>query len=139
MNIAILSAEYISNKNNVIDFLLEIDGLKVPYTYLVDTKDTSEIISFIKDKLSKKAVDIKPYNGPSDREILIGSIRGKRNHLLEKSDFFVSVPDYPITEAQRNEIKEYRQRLRDITTQPGFPDNVKWPKIPDCIKDQLAL
>lgn len=134
MNIAILNAEYISSKNDVIDFMLEIDGLKVPYTYLVNTKDTSEIISFIKDKLSKKAVDVKSYSGPSDREILIGSIRGKRNHLLEESDFFMSVSDYPITDAQREEIKAYRQALRDITKQNGFPENITWPEKPSVLK-----
>ncbi len=29
------------------------------------------------------------------------------------------------------EWKEYRQALRDISKQEGFPHNVKWPKDPD--------
>ena len=30
-----------------------------------------------------------------------------------------------------DEWREYRQELRDITTQEGFPHNVEWPNEPD--------
>ena len=138
MSITILSAEYITSKNDAIDVMLDIDGLEVPYTYSVNGANDGKISSFIKSELAKNDVTIKPYSGPSDTDILTDSIRRKRNHLLSATDFFMTVQDYPIADAQKNEIKEYRQRLRDITKQHGFPNNVVWPDIPDCIKDKVS-
>ena len=138
MSITILSAEYITSKNDAIDVTLSIDGLEVPYTYSVNGTNDGKISSFIKNELAKNETTIKPYRGPSDTDILTDSIRRKRNHLLSLTDFFMTVQDYPITDAQKNEIKEYRQQLRDLTKQTLFPNNVAWPDIPDCIKDKIS-
>lgn len=56
--------------------------------------------------------------------------RQLRNKLLQKSDKYM-VPDYPITELQRDQWRQYRQALRDITLQTGFPDAIIWPVIPE--------
>jgi hypothetical protein len=37
------------------------------------------------------------------------------------------LPDYPINDAARAAWAAYRQSLRDITAQPGFPGNIDWP------------
>ena len=55
--------------------------------------------------------------------------REYRNQLLADTDYLV-VPDYPISEQKREEIKAYRQLLRDISKQPGFPRNIEWPVKP---------
>ena len=55
--------------------------------------------------------------------------RAYRNQLLEETDYLV-VADYPISEQKREEFKAYRQLLRDIATQPGFPRNIEWPVKP---------
>lgn len=55
--------------------------------------------------------------------------RSKRNFLLAESDWVVVFH----TEKGTNipvEWKAYRQSLRDITAQPGFPHNVTWPEKP---------
>jgi hypothetical protein len=57
-------------------------------------------------------------------------IRNARNAVLFKSDKYL-VSDYPISEQQRNFWIAYRQSLRDITSQEGFPDNVIWPQAPN--------
>jgi hypothetical protein len=57
-------------------------------------------------------------------------IRRNRDYLLKKSDKY-SYPDYPMTNEQRTAWIEYRQALRDITAQSGFPDNVVWPVKPE--------
>ena len=54
------------------------------------------------------------------------SIRSTRNSLISKSDW-MGYSDVIMS----NEWREYRQELRDITTQEGFPHNVEWPMIPD--------
>lgn len=56
-------------------------------------------------------------------------VRNRRAFKLKKSDKY-ALPDYPITAEKRQEWLAYRQALRDITNQPGFPDNVVWPVEP---------
>lgn len=48
--------------------------------------------------------------------------RAQRNALLEATDKYTSVPDLPITDEVREQYKEYRQYLRDIPTNPAFPN-----------------
>lgn len=55
-------------------------------------------------------------------------IREIRNKLLAATDYIV-LPDYTIDEEDLLKVKTYRQALRDITKQEGFPENVRWPKL----------
>lgn len=50
----------------------------------------------------------------------------KRDALLLKTDYLV-MPDYPLIDKTAVEI--YRQSLRDITLQVGYPLNIEWPEI----------
>lgn len=43
-------------------------------------------------------------------------VRAKRNAMLDATDKYVSVPDFPIDESTRNLYIEYRVYLRDYTT-----------------------
>ena len=52
----------------------------------------------------------------------------KRNFLLQATDW-TQLPDVPDTIKQS--YTEYRQALRDITDQDGFPYNVAWPTKPE--------
>jgi hypothetical protein len=49
-----------------------------------------------------------------------------RDFLLIQSDWTM-LPDAP---TDKKAWKAYRQALRDITQQPGFPDNIVWPTKP---------
>lgn len=60
-------------------------------------------------------------------------IRLKRDALLSKSDFYV-MPDYPSTEEALAQVKAYRQALRDITKQEGFPNEIVWPDVPEVLQ-----
>jgi hypothetical protein len=53
----------------------------------------------------------------------------RRNSLLEQSDW-TQLPDVPLSSEQKAAWASYRQALRDITDQPGFPDNINWPVAP---------
>ena len=55
--------------------------------------------------------------------------RAKRDQLLDETDYLV-VSDYPVSDQKREEIKAYRQLLRDIPAQPGFPRDIEWPVKP---------
>ena len=54
------------------------------------------------------------------------SVRFERDELLAKSDW-TQVADAPVDAAA---WATYRQALRDITAQPGFPFSVNWPAPP---------
>lgn len=49
--------------------------------------------------------------------------RAQRDKLLAESDY-MAMPDYP---NPPQGLSEYRQKLRDIPEQSGFPFSVKWP------------
>jgi len=55
-------------------------------------------------------------------------LRGERNRFLRESDWR-ALTDHPVSA----EWAAYRQDLRDITDQPGWPDDVVWPVEPGTI------
>ena len=59
-------------------------------------------------------------------------IRRKRDALISVTDYFI-LPDYPSTPDGIEAVKQYRQELRDITLQSGFPRNVQWPSLPSVL------
>lgn len=71
---------------------------------------------------------IKAAKTATEQE-LIENLRAKRNSLLKESDKYV-LPDYPITDEERKLYKIYRQKLRNLTDQDGFPYDVKFPNVP---------
>jgi hypothetical protein len=54
-------------------------------------------------------------------------VRNHRNTLLEESDY-IMMADYPLQ--NKEEWITYRQALRDIPQQYGFPDDIAWPEKP---------
>jgi len=55
-----------------------------------------------------------------------GFARAERDRLLRESDW-AALPDVPASEAWLT----YRQALRDVPQQSGFPDSVEWPTPPN--------
>lgn len=56
----------------------------------------------------------------------------KRDQLLAETDYLL-MPDYPIEAALLEVLKTYRQALRDIPKQSGFPKTIEWPSKPEVI------
>ena len=54
-------------------------------------------------------------------------IRTKRDELLNKTDW-TQMKDTALTEQKQEAYRVYRQALRDIPEQEGFPYEVVWPK-----------
>ena len=71
---------------------------------------------------SKTPEEVQQYDDSMSQ-----SIRSQRNALLSESDW-TQVPDAPVDQAA---WKTYRQALRDITSQQGFPHEVTWPTKPE--------
>lgn len=68
-------------------------------------------------------VDTGSYESPEDM------VRTRRDRELALSDWAV-LPDSPLNPAARDVWIEYRQLLRDVPQQPGFPDSIVWPLSP---------
>lgn len=58
------------------------------------------------------------------------SIREKRDQLLAETDYLL-MPDYPISSEALVALKTYRQALRDVPEQSGFPKTIEWPSKPE--------
>ena len=56
-------------------------------------------------------------------------VKKERNRLLVESDYTMTA-DYPCTDSERNAWLTYRQVLRDLPDQQGYPLNVVWPDAP---------
>ena len=71
----------------------------------------------------------------SDEEILAVDsaqttlARYQRNQKLQETDWTL-LPDSPLTESQKQNFVLYRQQLRDIPLQSGFPWDIIWPVSP---------
>ena len=64
---------------------------------------------------------------PPTIEELTQNARFMRDQLLAQSDW-TQLPDVP--QSVKDAWAPYRQALRDITQQPGFPTEVVWPTTP---------
>ena len=115
-------------------FVNELDGI-VLY-------DKAGVVLYIDDKnseLYKSAIDgefgpIAPYEPPPPPtdEQLSTEARTKRNQFLADSDW-TQLPDArnAMGGDKAAEWDTYRQALRDITAQAGFPSEIEWPTKPE--------
>lgn len=62
-------------------------------------------------------------------EAQAAAVRSERNQILAQCDW-TQLDDTPLSGAKKSEWATYRQTLRDISAQPGFPWNVEWPALP---------
>lgn len=66
---------------------------------------------------------------PPNLPALALDARRRRFQLLNVTDW-TTVADAPLSDAKRAEWRTYRQALRDLPEQPGFPTEIAWPKPP---------
>jgi hypothetical protein len=68
-------------------------------------------------------------NPPVSLGILAENVRSERDRRLAETDYYM-MPDYPSDPNNIEEMKVYRQALRDIPKQEGFPSKFTWPDVP---------
>jgi len=66
----------------------------------------------------------------TDIETLSETIRAERDSRLAVCDWTQAI-DSPLSDGMKAEWQIYRQALRDIPEQDGFPDDVNWPDEPE--------
>lgn len=76
--------------------------------------------------------EIKAVPEPTTEEIAAG-IRMQRDMLIRETDY-LAMPDYPLTDDEREALTQYRQALRDLPQAEGFPDAIAWPEAPAVLK-----
>jgi len=93
-------------------------------------QNTSEIerFGFTLDDFPDAPVPEVPAYNPDERQLEqeADEARTQRDALLSQSDW-TQVPDAPVDQAA---WAEYRQALRDVPQQAGFPTEITWPQIP---------
>lgn len=81
-------------------------------------------------------------NPPVSLEILAENARSERDRRIAETDYYM-MPDYPSDPNNIEEMKAYRQSLRDIPKQEGFPSKFTWPDVPKFLcednSDNLGL
>lgn len=58
----------------------------------------------------------------------VAAVKAQRNDLLQRSDW-TQLPDAPV---DHQSWAAYREQLRQVKTQPGFPWDITWPQSPDA-------
>lgn len=111
------------------------DNSIIPYAYRIDGEEDNDgfICQAVKhDYISGNFTEINEcpdWRLQLEKEMLSLDVRLERNKLLSDTDHLIQ-SDYPISDEKKQEIKVYRQALRDIPQQDGFPDNIVWPDKP---------
>lgn len=80
----------------------------------------------------KRRFQIQAVPEPTAEE-LAAQARAERDALIAETDYLMA-SDYPLTDEKREELKAYRQALRDVPEQSGFPTDITWPEKPEWLK-----
>jgi hypothetical protein len=116
-------------------FLKLIGGALQPYSMSqlrADNPNTSFPMTLSKETLADYGLQLAPVQSEpalASKAETPESVRERRNVLLAASDW-TQLPDAQLEAGVLDAWTQYRQLLRDVTTQPGFPANVAWPTAP---------
>lgn len=135
--IKFFNAYWVNSEHTAFDVAVVMDDRIFPFTYLVDGSDDndSKVSLAVKNAYKNNAIDIKEYPDSlkkSNLKALKNKVRSMRDERLAKTDYLI-MSDYPISDSDRELVLAYRQALRNIPQQEGFPESVIWPEPPDCI------
>ena len=81
----------------------------------------NQVVNLTQEEIDNAAAQLNDYN----QNVLPSEIRAERNRLLAETDY-LALSDNTMSAA----MTTYRQALRDITDQAGFPTSVTWPTKP---------
>ena len=97
------------------------------------TYDEYELVMLDRDGLEKVVQDNLSvwlaYAKAAEAKQLAANVRTRRDKLLSDTDW-TQADDAPLSSKDKESVRKYRQALRDITAQSGFPQEVKWPDKP---------
>jgi len=109
--------------NILSDYGVERVNIITPvYDHLVQTVNYPDVPTLVENNwvLSGTAVNLSEANAEEN-------VRAERDRLLRETDEY-ALSDRTMT----SEMTSYRQALRDVPTQSGFPFSVVWPTNPEA-------
>jgi len=92
--------------------------------YTIERPNDSGLISRIEGELSAWLELAKN----EERKKIAAEIRARRNKLLQDTDI-TQLVDAPVSAGEQEAYRQYRQILREIPEQPGFPYEVEFPEL----------
>lgn len=120
----------ISNYNLSVE-LMTADGYK-PLVVIEETTTEKPLVKYREtDKQIEQYAESVPQPEPHipTQEEKEQTARNERNMKLTFTDW-TQLPDAPLTAEMKAAYAEYRQALRDVPEQAGFPDAIEWPEEP---------
>ncbi|WP_199101489.1 phage tail assembly chaperone [Aquitalea sp. ASV11] len=103
------------------------------YTWQLTAQQCAELDSFIADFDPANAIAWPAPLPPDEQERLT---RAERDRRLLATDYLL-MPDYPISAADLDAVKAYRQQLRDLSNAPDWPQ-IEWPALALTGEEQAA-
>lgn len=123
------SIELYTNKMLADKYLYPIDDVKPEYDPIQEKILRPDLSDMVFNKTTKKVTATWVKESYSDSYIW-QTVREKRNALLNDTDKYVSISDYPITDVNLKAMQNYRQKLRDLPNDYSDPRKVVWPDKP---------
>ncbi len=126
------SAEYDLNGSIVfnVDAGDEFIGIKSKITGLSHYEYNDNILQAWLDEGNVPTEYVAPPAPSVDLVYEALVLRESRDELLRQTDFS-QLADAPLTDTQKTAYVTYRQLLRDITSQSGWPSEVTFPTEPE--------
>ena len=113
---------------------VEIHGDAIPADAVEITRD--EHATLLAGQSAGQRIEADEHGHPVLRDApvpsndaLADAARARRDALITATDYLL-MPDYPISAEQLAEVRSYRQALRDVPLQAGFPSGIDWPAPP---------
>lgn len=97
-----------------------------------DVTEKNEVGEEVTQTKTLRRFQILPVPAPTTEE-LAAQARSQRDALIAATDYLMAT-DYPLTDEKRQELTVYRQALRDVPEQSGFPTEIIWPEKPEWVK-----
>lgn len=116
-------------------FIVDYNG--IPYHIIPEMESEYTAVSeYVKQNPDKCTDYIEPVYVPTQKE-KEDMIRARRDSLIQEADIMflkyaeqVELGIITANETYRLDLLTYKQALRDIPEQAGFPDDVEYPALP---------
>jgi len=110
----------------MIDYAFVLAYLQPDAEWALNNNDF-ETLQWFSDGAPPSRVEVEAAWSDAKRKRKADEVRRERDRLLTASDW-TQVADAPVVSL---EWQSYRQALRDVPQQSGFPDSVEWPQPPN--------
>lgn len=120
-----------NEEKTFINVEVNFNHVKEEFVWFTTSKDadTADGQSIFEEVMAGKygiIGDYVPPPPPTSEELAI-QIRADRDTALSATDW-TQLPDVP--QSTKDLYASYRQALRDLTSQAGFPNDIVWPELP---------